>query len=388
MEALRCRSVAGLALTATVLLALGACGDSVSGPAGNACAAPPYFTAVPVATGDIDVVAVVGGLGAPGHTLPTAHAGILLAREDVPIRSPGSLAVTGLRRTTYLTSPNRQGERDFTVEFQVCKEVTGWIGHLTALSPAIPAAQLNWGNCETYSTALETVEACSARPTDLTIPAGAALGTGGLSAPLGLLGLDFGLLDSRVSHFHAAPQRHPQPSFHAICPWEQFDAASQSILFSKLRDKGQPAIVPGGEPRCGTMQVDVAGTAKGVWAEPGVTGPAAGDERRYITLANYPYRPEDMLALSLGPTTLGAKVAVVPRQSVGRVNRGFEQVGPDGQIYCYRSSAPGATESWLLSLSAANSLTIERLVHPAGESPCAADPATWRFGPQAMSMTR
>ena len=45
-----------------------------------------------------------------------------------------------------------------------------------------------------------------------------------------------------------------------------------------------------GEPCCGTMEVDVAGTAKGVWAESGV-GPVAGDECGYITLADYPYRP-------------------------------------------------------------------------------------------------
>jgi len=94
-------------------------------------------------------------------------------------------------------------------------------------------------------------------------------------------------------------------------------------LYAKLQDKGRPGLVPAGEPRCGTMLVDVVGTAKGVWAEPTVTTPVAGDETRYITLADYPYRPQDHLALSLAPQVLGARVAVVPRASAGRVNRAF-----------------------------------------------------------------
>jgi hypothetical protein len=167
--------------------------------------------------------------------------------------------------------------------------------------------------------------------------------------------------------------------------WEQFDAASQAILFSKLRDLARPAVVPAGQPRCGTMEVDVAGTAKGVWAESGVTGQVGGNETRYITLANYPYRPEDHLALSIGPATLGARTAVVPRRASGRVNRAFEHVTPDGQIYCYGPDGPA---SWFLSMTAGSALRIELRTHAAGASPCVADPATWSFSTRAASMVR
>jgi hypothetical protein len=173
------------------------------------------------------------------------------------------------------------------------------------------------------------------------------------------------MLDSRVNHFYVNRSLHPKPSFTAICPWEQFDAANQAILFSRLRDLGMPPIVPAGEPRCGTMQVDEANTAKGVWREPG-QGPAQGDERRFVTLANYPYRPEDHLALSLGPMALGARVGVVPRQAAGRVNRGFEHVTVDGNVYCYTPRIPPPSE-----------LRVRRVSHAAGVSPCASDPQGW-----------
>jgi hypothetical protein len=286
------------------------------------------------------------------------------------------MQVTEVRRVRYVASPNRQGVTDFAVNFRICRQVSGWFGHLTTLAATIPEAQLEWRDCETYSTADETVENCFAQPRDLHLAAGDPMGTGGHSIALGLMGLDFGMEDSRVNHFHVNRSLHPRASFQAICPWEQFDAANQSLLFSRLRDPGMPGMIPAGEPRCGTMQVDVANTAKGIWREPG-QGPAQGDERRFITLADYPYRPEDHLALSLGPVEMGARVAVVPRQTAGRVNRAFEQVAPDGTVYCYTAADPPSAESWLLALTSATELRVRRVTHAAGASPCDEDPAGW-----------
>jgi hypothetical protein len=83
---------------------------------------------------------------------------------------------------------------------------------------------------------------------------GEPIGTGGFSIPLGLMGLDFGLLDERGENFYVAAWRHPDPSFHAICAWEQFEPTLRPQLYVKLADKGRPGIVPAGEPRCGTMR--------------------------------------------------------------------------------------------------------------------------------------
>jgi hypothetical protein len=134
------------------------------------------------------------------------------------------------------------------------------------------------------------------------------------------------------------------------------------------------------------MEVDVPNTAKGVWAETGVSGKAGGDETRYITLANYPYRPQEELVLSLGPTTLGARTAVVSRQTTGRVNRAFEQVTADGQIYCYGPDSNST--SWLVSLTSGSALRIEKQDHPSRASPCTADSSTWSFSASADSMVR
>jgi hypothetical protein len=119
-----------------------------------------------------------------------------------------------------------------------------------------------------------------------------------------------------------------------------------------------------------------------------VSGQAGGDERRYITLADYPYRPQDELAMSLGPANIGARMAYVPRRTTGRVNRAFEQVTADGQIYCYGpDTSRSGPASWLLSLSG-GTLRMEWRNHQAGASPCNADPATWSIGANAVSLVR
>ena len=119
------------------------------------------------------------------------------------------------------------------------------------------------------------------------------------------MGLDFGLLDSRVNNGFAADWRFPDPHRRAVGAWDRFESSVQTQLFSKLTDPSRFRTVVAGEPRCGTMKVDVAGTATGIWALPSVTSPLGGSELEYITRANYPYRPEDQLALSLGPSSLG-----------------------------------------------------------------------------------
>ena len=125
------------------------------------------------------------------------------------------------------------------------------------------------------------------------------------------------------------------------------------------------------------MKVDVANTAKGVWAPPSATSRLQGNETEYITLANNPYCPEDELALSLGPQSLGADVAVVARGSAtDRVNRPFEFVTADGAVYCYGPDLRRPGVSWLLSMTGPNALSVKR-VDNFTSSICTAPASTW-----------
>ena len=86
----------GSTLVAALLLAaaslLGACGgDSITGPQAESCGAGPYFTVLPAAASELAYVAIFGGVDAPGHTLPTAHGGLLVIDGNAGARCGISL---------------------------------------------------------------------------------------------------------------------------------------------------------------------------------------------------------------------------------------------------------------------------------------------------------
>lgn len=379
-------STIGAAMLLAAVAGLDACGDgdSITGPQAESCGSGPYFSVLPADPAALASVAIFGGVDAPGHTLPTDHGGLFFTHGDVTLRAPGDIAVTELRRVRGTGPDARPGDEDYAIFFQVCEELTGWFGHVASLSERFSPATVDYRDCRTYTVISGTVETCEARNLDIKVSAGADLGT---SAGV----TDVGMRDARVTNFYISTWRFGGEN-HAVCMWEQWDATNRELLFSKMRDGLRPEVVPEGEPRCGTMEVDVAGTAQGVWAEPGVTEPLGGDETRYMALVNYPYRPQAELALSLGPASLGAHISIVTRRTSGRVNLAFDQVTPDGLIYCYGpdvgpwgAAYPG---SWLLELTSATEVQMERIAHAPGESPCADDPDTWSFSGNAVSMVR
>jgi len=378
----RTTAVAAVALfTATLLGACGGDGDSITGPQGDSCGAGPYFTVLPAAASELSYVAIFGGVDAPGHTLPTDHGGLFFTHGDVTLRAPGDIAVTSLRRVRYTGPDVPPGEEDYAIFFQVCKELTGWFGHVATLSSRFSPSTVEYGDCRTYSVIWADVETCEASDLDIKVSAGEDLGT---SAGV----TDVGMVDQRVTNFYVSPWRFGGAN-HAVCMWSQWDASNREFLFSRLRDGLRPQVVPEGEPRCGTMEVDVAGTAQGVWAGPDVTGQVGGADNRYIALVNYPYRPQVELALSLGPDSLGGHISIVTRRTSGRVNLAFDQVTPDGLIYCYGPDiGPWANGSWLLALTSTTALRMEHIAHGPGGSPCDDDPGTWSFSGNAVSMVR
>lgn len=392
----RARGAAALAaaLAAVAISALTGCIDLSSSRSDKSsssipCGPQPYFTVLPVPAATIDWVDVIGRLAAPSQTLPKGHTGAMLNTQNVPVVAPGDLQIDRIRRVRYLASEMRQGEEDYALFYSVCRDVSGHFGHMRTLDSSTFSLGASWNNCTTYQTSDETVESCENDAGGLAVTAGQPLGT--VAGPAGMA-LDMGLVDRRVTYVWAAPQRHEGDFNHMVCPFEYYDDANRDVFFSKLRDAAHPDLPPAGTPRCGTLAVDVAGTAQGIWVEEGAAIVLANGQHRTITLANNPYRPQAELALSLGPEVLGAGTYRVPRKTSGRVNRVFDQI-TDATVHCYFGegltglSAPQNT-SWLIALDANGSLKIEKVTHADGATPCAADPSTWAFTGNAMTLVR
>jgi len=72
-----------------------------------------------------------------------------------------------------------------------------------------------------------------------------------------------------------------------VCMWDPFAPAIRELLLSRLQDPMAPTRPASGEPRCGTMEVDVPGPAKGEWALPG-TAPLDIDGFLCMALIDWP----------------------------------------------------------------------------------------------------
>jgi hypothetical protein len=347
------------------------------------CPAAPYFSQFPIDLDQIEHVSVLGGFSPPGHTIPTDHLGVYLKGVAIPFRAPANLQLWNLRRVTYVASPTRQGETDFAVEFKLCDTIVGIFGHMPTLSSRL-MAMIQSPHCDRYSTADETVEACIMQNiAGVTLAAGEVLGTvGGKSAGA----FDFDLYDYNHMNRFTNPERVAFLGRHAICPLEQFAGTDREFLLSHVSANGQGLRTA--EPRCGTMDVDVEGTAQGLWVTKSNPINQMGDESAFVTLALDPGQPDDHLALAAGASGLGARLYRFPRLHSGRHNRDYAEIPSDGTIHCYDGDPYLPTTAILLSLDTSREVTLERVEATQGISACAHDPSTWAHTPAAIKYIR
>jgi hypothetical protein len=361
-----------------------ACGgsDRVTGPR-HGCDGGLVFTVLPVPLSAISVVTPLGNMGPPTHTIPTDHSGVYLNGTGIPLSAPGPMRVVAVTHVRYLESPFRKGADDYAVTAAVCGGDQVVLGHLQTATARITAAAT--GSCSTYSTADETVESCRNGAVDISFSAGDELGTvGGPTAPA----FDIGLYDPAHRNMFVDPGRFSDLTLTATCAVDAFSDELRSELYAKIGAPGVPAS--GESPICGTMSVDVPGTARGVWVLESAPVSQSGDETNFAALVPHPLYPRTGLAISIGLPTLAqsAGLAKFPVTVTGRVNREFQDVTGDGQVYCYVADSATGTSSYFVALGADGALTIERLTHPAGDTPCAADPSSWAFDATAVRFIR
>lgn len=374
-------------LLLAALAALAAC-SSGSGPEdAPPCSNGLAFTVLPVPLDQVAIVSPVGSMGPPVHTIPTDHAGFYVNGAGIPLLAPAAARVTSVSRTRYLVSPFRQGQADHSLVLKLCGSFTLRFSHIVTVSAPI-AAEITTSGCERYSTANEAVESCTNDHASVEVTAGETLGTvGGPTAGA----FDFGLYDAGHDNYFVNPGRYSGATRTAVCPYDPFPATIRDQLFARITADGLPSS--GESPRCGSMSVDVAGTAMGVWVLQSQPVSQMGDETNFLALAPHPMFPQSRQTFSAGPAAIAAPFGVsaqvrYPRQASGRVNRVFSDVHGDGLIYCYVFDGPNVAVSYLIRLAANQVLTIQRVTHPVGASPCNNDPATWTLGATALAFIR
>ena len=380
------------ALLILLTLFSNACSKDETGLVLPPCTSQSPFKILPV---DLTKVSYLGPIGtlAPtgGSPLPKEHTGFMLNQFSVPLIAPGDLTITEVRKVTYLSSPTRPGYVDYAIFFGVCNEVAGHFGHVTSLNPDLQPSSSQY-QCTTYSTVDETVEACTAY-TEISVASGTQLATCGSAAHSPAI--DIHMTDSRVSDGYINPSRYGKSGVAGVlCPWDFFEDSIKTQLYAKI---GLNSVTLTTEnPKCGSVAVDRAGTAAGRWTPASNPGNAADPaDGKFLVLAPDVYKPETRIAYSTRITGItpssGNEGMVYPRftvQSTGRINITPSAITANGQIYCYDTDLTTSTESFLVQLDSDSQLKVEKTTHSAGGSVCNADPSTWAFSSNAVSLMR
>lgn len=358
-------------------------GGGPSGPSN--CSGTAVLGTLPVPLSAIVSLTPIGNLGPPFHTIPTDHVGFYLNGTGIPLTAPTRMRVSRVATVKYLVSPFRQGVTDYSIEAGICGGLSLILGHIQTVTSTIAGA--TGTNCETYSTANETVQSCRNDNADFEIGEGEAIGTVG-AASIGAF--DLGIYGNGNSNFFVNPSRYSSKTLSALCPYDYFAPALKTQLYALIGDG--VTLASGEPPQCGSMSVDVAGTARGVWTLQSNPVNQSGDETNFAVLAPDPLFPVSKQTFAFGLTALSASIGAglphYPVATTGRVNRQFRDVTADGLLYCYVQNPATSNFSYLVGLEAGNVLAIRKVPHLIGATPCNADPSTWSAATGATRFIR
>jgi hypothetical protein len=377
-----------LRLLSLVALPLAACSDS-TGPAAR-CEGGPYLTHLPVEQSLIQEVSILGQFNPPGDIFPRGQTSLALNGSGLtPLYAPARSTILSVRSTTWSGSEFRADTTDYSISFEIdaCPQIEGVFHHIPALTSAL-MARLADATCETYSTTSESVVSCTAFvriPTD----AGAVLGQATASH-----GFDFDFFDKRVTYDYVMRRRYPGAQW-AICVQPLYPPPLRDFLLERV---GRGGVRRTHEPVCGRMEIDVAGTAQGMWVVEGHDVVMDFATSHLFFALAYDDLSDDFLVIATGHPAFRlnaySPLYTFHAESEGRVNRRFVDLPADGTIHCYTPGpgVPGGLPSIVsifVALGAEGRVTIEKVEHALHQSPCALQaPAAWAFSSAALHLMR
>lgn len=331
-----------------------------------ACTSATPFTAYPVEMAKIKSIAPLGNLNPPGHTFPTDHVYFYATNMSDPFQvySPGAITITGLQAVHY--DPPQGGiSDDYSIEFRVCRELSGKFGHINNLSALL------WSKISPFGSAGDQVQSWVVasrtytsykKVVSISVAAGDLLGIAGLGG-----GYDFWLKDTRVM-LSWVNQDWPREFQNTVCPLDYFTPSLKAGMQLYLRDYALNPVDPPGYG--GKIDFDVAGTAQGIWVRGDYTSSGstrAEDVGLALVYSNFNASKGAISIViagaSSGTYTWDEAVYMFAPAHVGFQNRAFDEITPSSSIYYYfyeGAGTPGAyTKAILLRMDDASHVRIQ-----------------------------
>ncbi|TSC93479.1 MAG: Uncharacterized protein CEN89_16 [Candidatus Berkelbacteria bacterium Licking1014_7] len=317
-----------------------------------------FFSHSPLDSSNFTGLVPLGNLNPSGHTFPTDHIYFYLTNpnQKSAVYAPGNATVTKISASEHVG----QGYTDYSISFKPCSELEVYFLHISSLSQTLQnvlVAPYGWDS--TYTTGGSTYRNYG-KNVSVSVSAGDQIGTAGGNP--GQNALDMGAYDTRTTLNFINPSAR-QNSVHTVCPIDYYSGNLKTTLMGRFGDyDGDPKRTT--EPVCGSIDQDAAETAQGIWLVKGTTKVSGEDPHLALVHNNiYPNKAVFSVGTSMSASGLPAKPFEFYPSGSGLVNRDFDDVRSDGNIYCYQLDGQGWVEgnfTIILQLTFSTALKIEK----------------------------
>ncbi len=314
-----------------------------------------WFEELLLAEGVFSNIVPLGAVNPSGHTFPTDHLYFYLNDYTAinNIYAPTDIWVEQIVTVEHLSED--PVFTDYSIDFRPCAKVHGFLGHVFGISETLQEA---WdqgtanGECSEYSAGGQDYRRC-AQTVRQKLSAGDIIGTVGGNLEQSAA-LDWGVYDLRAEITGTANEsRWFDQRLYNVCPLDYYESETKDLFYSYLGDGTNPRV---GEPLCGTIHQDVAGTAQGRWFLEGTEeGWSWTEDHQLALMHDYIDYTEGMFSVGDSISSLASQTYNFTPTNSGYVDRDFDEVTADGQIYCYNTDGADI----LLQLTSATTLRIE-----------------------------
>ena len=293
------------------------------------------FTEYPVEMSRLKTITPLGNLNPPGHTYPTDHMYFscdnMLYPDGFEIYSPGAIIINKISKVEYNPAQVMGVTEDFTIDFAVCSKIDGRFGHVNNISTFLSDRTGEFG--EEFGDTVSVYEIDGRIYTDyekrvnIKVPAGQLLGRAGISG-----GYDFWLKDTRVNLVWVNTDIS-QYFQHTVCPLDYFTTDLKTNMTAKLVNWDGSPVFPTGY--CGKIDFDVPNTAQGIWQRDDWVNENAQEGGLALVYSNFNASEGAISIGNADNSTWDKQVYLFNPATSGFMNRQFDQVTNDGNIYYY-----------------------------------------------------
>lgn len=331
------------------------------------------FTTFPVKEGDYTSIIPLGNLNPSGHTFPTDHIYV----EVFDPQNPGAMKTVGRKSLIAPAdmwvfgihiSEEVGGITDYAIDFSPCRDVKGKFGHVGTISTKIKTEmEKETGRCNEYETGGKKYRNCDYDNMKIQVKAGEEIGTAGSERS--------GMLDIWMSDY-----REPQVKRSNVSRWssdwnyvscflDYYKSSQKDHFYNLLKGPNNGRRTK--EPRCGTVEVDIAGTAQGVWFY-NLQGMIRQEDPHLALVFDNIQTDKQVFSVGTSANSAGIPSNVYRFAPVdnGKINRDFSQITSDGAVYCYNTkNYRGENKIILMTMPSPEKLRIKILSTSCGSGP-------------------